>query len=58
MLRVLPVKIFLIVSGLSPMGESFPPSKLNPNPVPSFFRTTVVGGPRGTSTNFKSEKKN
>jgi len=52
-----PVKIFLIVSGLSPSGESLPPSKLNPKPVPSFFKITVTGDPRGTSTNFKSDKR-
>ena len=55
--RYIPVKIFLMVNGLSPSGESLPPSKLNPSPVPSFFKITVTGGPRGTSTNFKSEKK-
>ncbi len=49
-----PAKIFLMVRGRSPRGESFPPSKLNPSPVPSFFRMTVKGGPRGASTNFKS----
>ena len=53
----IPVKIFLMVKGLSPRGESLPPSKLNPRPVPSFFRTTVFGGPLGTSTNFKSKQK-
>ena len=53
----LPVKIFLMVKGLSPSGESFPPSKLKPSPVPSFFNTTVRGEPRGTSTNFKSKIK-
>ena len=52
-----PVNIFLIVIGRSPYGESFPPSKLNPSPAPSFFSVTVMGGPRGTSTNFKSRKK-
>ena len=46
-----------MVKGRSPKGESFPPSKLNPRPVPSFLRTTVLGEPRGTSTNFKSTKK-
>ena len=46
-----------MVKGRSPKGESFPPSKLNPKPVPSFLRTTVLGEPRGTSTNFKSTKK-
>ena len=54
----LPVNIFLMVSGLSPRGESLPPSKLKPSPVPSFFNITVTGGPRGTSTNFKSGKIN
>lgn len=39
----LPVNIFLMVKGLSPRGESFPPSKLNPKPVPSFFSITVIG---------------
>ena len=51
----LPVNIFLIVIGLSPYGESLPPSRLNPSPAPSFLRVTVMGGPRGTSTNFRSE---
>ena len=51
------MNIFLIVIGRSPYGESFPPSRLNPNPAPSFFSVTVMGGPRGTSTNFKSRKK-
>ena len=53
---LLPVKIFLMVRGLSPRGESLPPSRLNPSPVPSFFKITVMGAPRGTSTNFKSAK--
>ena len=44
-----------MVNGRSPRGESLPPSKLKPNPVPSFLSTTVRGDPRGTSTNFKSK---
>ena len=55
--KYVPVNIFFIVKGLSPNGESLPPSKLKPSPVPSFLRTTVRGVPRGTSTNFKSVKK-
>jgi hypothetical protein len=55
--KQLPANIFLMVRGLSPRGESFPPSRLNPRPVPSFFKITVNGGPRGASMNFKSEIK-
>ena len=52
----IPVKIFLMVMGRSPKGESLPPSRLKPSPVPSFFRFTVIGLPRGTSTNFMSRQ--
>lgn len=30
------------MSGISPFGESFPPSKLNPKPVPSFSNSTRI----------------
>jgi hypothetical protein len=46
-----------MVMGLSPKGESLPPSRLKPSPVPSFFRLTVIGAPRGTSTNFRSKNR-
>lgn len=46
-----------MVKGRSPRGESLPPSRLNPRPVPSFFKITVLGAPLGTSTNFRSAGK-
>ncbi len=58
LVSALPEKIFLMVMGLSPKGESLPPSRLKPRPVPSFFRLTVMGAPRGASTNFRSEIRN
>lgn len=38
------MNIFFITKGLSPVGQSFPPSKLKPNPAPSLTRTKVEGG--------------
>lgn len=39
---ILPLNIFLTMRGRSPNGESFPPSRMNPSPAPSFCRTAVI----------------
>lgn len=39
-----PVNTFLIIRGISPLRESFPPSKLNPNPDRSFNNSTRIRG--------------
>jgi len=49
--HIIPVNIFLMVSGLSPNGESLPPSRLKPKPAPSFVSMMVSGGPRSSPGN-------
>lgn len=46
-----------MVRGKSPYGESFPPSRLNPSPVPSFTNVTTTGGPHFVSFAKKTKKK-
>lgn len=38
----LPMKIFFTVNGLSPFGESNPPSIENPKPPPSFINSIIL----------------
>lgn len=37
----LPANIFFMRNGTSPIGESFPPSTLNPKPAISFITVTI-----------------